>query len=149
MLTSYANNATKQIIVMLSGSKGFCETLIKTPDYRNKEKADEHLKVALEEIQLSINAVCEELNYDQMQGVLKFARNSQLAVLPSTSIAGDKKEYIINEDDLRTILKGAVGECVFCDKEGKEAKNCPIKKALLASQVVPNNTSRLDCPYKD
>ena len=149
MLTSYANNATKQIIVMLSGSKGFCETLIKTPDYRNKEKADEHLKVALEEIQLAINAVCEELNYDQMQGVLKFARNSQLAVLPSTSIAGDKKEYIINEDDLRTILKGAVGECVFCDKEGKEAKNCPIKKALLASQVVPNNTSRLDCPYKD
>ena len=152
MLPPYANNTTKQIIVMLSGSKGFCRTLLNAKDYRNKEKADEHLRIALEQIQLALDAVCENLNEEQMNGVLKFTRNSQLAVLPISSIAGDKKEYIVNEDDLRTILQGVVSECVFCDKEGAEAKNCPIllfKKALLASQVVPNNHYREDCPYKD
>lgn len=148
MLTPYANAATKQIIISLSGSKGFCQTLVESGDYRNKEKADAHLKIALEELQLAINDVCEGLNYEQMQGVLRYANNSQLAVMPSTS-KSINKEYIVSADDMQTILRGAVSECVFCLKEGKEAKNCAIKKALLASQVVPNNPYREDCPYKD
>lgn len=148
MLTPYANAATKQIIISLSGSKGFCQTLVESGDYRNKEKADAHLKIALEELQLAINAVCEGLNYEQMQGVLRYANNSQLAVMPSTS-QSINKEYIVSAEDMRTILQGAVSECVFCLKEGQEAKKCPIRKALLASQVVPYNTSRDDCPYRD
>lgn len=147
MLTPYANAATKQIIISLSGSKGFCQTLVESGDYRNKEKADAHLKIALEELQLAINDVCEGLNYEQMQGVLKYANNSQLAVMPSTS-KSINKEYIVSADDMQTILRGAVSECVFCLKEGKEAKNCAIKKALLASQVVPLNIQNTDCPYQ-
>ena len=146
MLTPYANSATKQIIVSLSGSKGFCETLIESKDYRNKEKADAHLKIALEELQLALNDVCEGLDRQQMQGILKFANNSQLAVMPSTS-QSINKEYIVSAEDMRTILRGAVSECVFCLKEGKKAKNCAIKKALLASQVVPMNIHNTNCPY--
>lgn len=147
MLPPYANHATKQIIVSLSGSKGFCETLLSSNDYRNKENADAHLRVAAEELQLAINEVCAELDWEQMQGVLKFANNSQLSVLPNTSRVGGK-EYIVSAEDMDIIIHSALSECAFCEKEGKEAKNCALRKALLASQVIPYNTFNQDCPYK-
>ncbi len=148
MLTPYANNATKEIIVCLSGSRGFCETLL-DKKYRNNEKANEYLRIASENIQLALNAICEGLSEEQMNGVLKFANNSKLAIHPALSPAAEREEYIVSAKDMQTILQGAVSECVFCEKEGNEAKNCPIKKALLSSQVVPNNEYRDDCPYKD
>ena len=149
-MSNYANTALKEIIVCLSGSKGFCETLIEDEKkFRNKEKVVDYLKVASENIQTAINIICDGLDYDQMKGVLRYARNSRLAIHPFTSPTADREEYIVSKDDMRVILQGAVSECVFCDKEGTDAKKCPIRKALLASQVAPVNTGRDDCPYKE
>lgn len=149
-MSNYANTALKEIIVCLSGSKGFCETLLEDDkQFRNKENCIAYLQVASDNIQAALNEICRGLDADQMQGVLRYAKNSRLAIHPTLSPAADRREYIVSEEDMLTILQGAVSECVFCQKEGKEAKNCPIRKALLASQVVPLNVGNTNCPYQD
>lgn len=147
MLTPYANQATKQIVVSLAGAKGFTETLLETEAYRNKEKADEFLKVAKENLQLAINAVCEGLNLDQYNGLMRFAGNSTLSVVPKLSPYSGKQEFVVSWESLEAILQSSTGACAFCDKGDEEAKKCKIKKALLDSQVIPAG-SNAECPFK-
>ena len=144
--TSYANQATKQIIVSLSGAKGFAETLIQSEYYRGKAVADEYLRIVSENIQLALNAICDGLDGDQLSGLMRYAKNVELQLVPKHSPQTQREEFIVQRDDLEALLKNATGDCAFCELEGNEIKRCPIRKALFASGVIPAGTK--DCPYK-
>lgn len=148
MLPPYANKATKETLLCLSGSKGFCETLLKEDSfYRNKKNAEKYLRIASENLQLAINQICYGLDENQFKGIIRFGEGVTLTITPKTSPCGEGEDYIISESSLKTLLHSATSECTFCSLEGKEAKECPIRKALLKSLVIPR-TDEGDCPYK-
>lgn len=147
MLTPYANQATKETILCLSGSKGFCETLLKTDSYyRNKESADKYLEVARNNLELALNEICKGLDEDQLRGIIRFSKGITLNVVPKSSPSAEQEDFIVSRNTVEVLLKSATSDCAFCDLEGKEAKNCPIRKALLRSLIIPEGTG--DCPYK-
>ena len=148
MLPPYANKATKETLLCLSGSKGFCETLLKEDSvYRNKKNAEKYLKIASENLQLAINQICYGLDENQFRGIIRFGEGVTLTITPKSNHSCDGEDYIVSGDSLKTFLYGATSECTFCSLEGKEAKECPIRKALLESLVVPKSEDG-DCPYK-
>lgn len=147
MLTPYANQATKELILCLSGAKGFCESLIGANQYRNKENADSHLKEAAESIQNALNAVCDGLDENVLNGIIRYSNGISLKVVPKSSVTAETEEYIISADELEVILKHATCDCAFCDLDEKETRACPIRKALLHSLVIPSGKDTL-CPYR-
>ena len=147
MLTPYANQATKETILCLSGSKGFCEALTRS-NYRNKEKADAYLKEAAESIQNALNAVCEGLDGNVLNGIVRYSNGISLKVVPKSSVTAETEEYIISRDELEVLLRHATADCAFCDLDEKETKSCPIRKALLHSLVIPADKDTL-CPYRN
>lgn len=148
MLPPYANKATKEMLLCLSGSKGFCEALLREgSNYRNKESADKYLRIASENLQLAINEMCAGLDASQLKGIVRFGDGITLAVTPKASPYLEKEDYIVSNEAMRTFLQSATSDCTFCTKDGKEAKNCEIRKALLESLVIPRHEDG-DCPYK-
>lgn len=146
MLTPYANQATKETILCLSGSKGFCDSLLKVDSYRNKESADQYLEIAKENLQLALNEVCKGLDEDQLKGIIRFSNGITLNVVPKASPTAVQEDFIVSRETVDVLLRSATSDCAFCELEGKEAKNCPIRKALLSSLIIPRGTG--DCPYK-
>lgn len=148
MLPTYANKATKETLLCLSGSKGFCEALLREDsNYRNKESADKYLQIASENLQLAINEICRGLDANQLKGIVRFGDGISLAVTPKSSPYLEKEDYIVSRDSMRTFLQSATSDCTFCTLEGKDAKNCEVRKALLESLVIPRHEDG-DCPYK-
>lgn len=148
MLPPYANKATKETLLCLSGSKGFCETLLKTDSYfRNRKNAEKYIKIASENLQLAINEMCVGLDESQFRGILRFGDGVTLTITPKASQSNQQEDYIVSENAMRTFLQGVASECVFCELTGKEAKECKIRKALLESLVIPKHDEG-DCPYK-
>lgn len=148
MLPPYANKATKETLLCLSGAKGFCETLLKQDSYfRNRQKAEKYIKIASENLQNAINEMCVGLDEHQMRGIIRFGDGVTLTVTPCSNPSLDKEDYIVSDESMRTILQGVACECTFCELSGKEARDCKIRKALLESLVIPKNYEG-DCPYK-
>jgi hypothetical protein len=99
MLPTYANKATKETLLCLSGSKGFCEALLREgSNYRNKESADKYLRIASENLQLAINEMCRGLDANQLKGIVRFGDGISLAVTPKSSPYLEKEDYIVSRD---------------------------------------------------
>ncbi len=148
MLPPYANKATKETLLCLSGSKGFCETLLKEDSfYRNKKNAEKYLRIVYDNLQLAINEMCVGLDESQLRGILRFADGITLTVTPKSSPSLDQEDYIISKDALKLFLQSPTSDCAFCELTGKEARDCKIRKALLESLVIPR-AEEGDCPYK-
>ena len=148
MLPPYANKATKETLLCLSGSKGFCETLLKEDShYRNKANAEKFLRIASENLQLAINEMCVGLDESQLRGILRFGDGVTLTVTPKSSPKLEQEDYIISSDALKVFLQSPTSECAFCELTGQEAKCCKIRQALLESLVIPR-AEEGDCPYR-
>lgn len=151
MLPPYANKATKETLLCLSGSKGFCQTLLEEGAYfRNRKGAEKYIKAASENLQLAINEMCVGLDESQYRGIIRYGNGLTLAVVPkssSCSYTEAQNDYIVSKDAMRVFLQSPTSECAFCELTGKEARECQIRKALLESLVI-SESEEGDCPYK-
>ena len=146
-LPPYANKSTKESILCLSGSKGFCVKLLEADYYRGKDRADQHLKIAAEHLQLAINEMCRGLDEHQLRGIIRFADGITLTVTPSSSPTTEQEDFIVSRDALKVFLQSPTSDCAFCSLSGKEARDCKVRQALLESLVIPRAEDG-DCPYK-
>jgi hypothetical protein len=115
--------------------------------FRNRQRAEQYIKIASENLQKAINEMCVGLDEHQLKGIIRFGDGVTLTITPSSNPNNDKEDYIVSDESMRTILQGVACECTFCELSGKEARECKIRKALLESLVIPH-TDEGDCPYK-
>jgi len=110
--------------------------------------------VALRDLAQSIiNQIIDGVDPDQATGILRFANNSELMVMPKSDARAQKQWCIIDKEDIKTIIGDVVSGCAFCEKTEKEVKRCDLRKALLKCGLVSSDDSVMkekpqDCPFK-
>ena len=143
-MTDYANRETKELIVCVAACVGFAKTLLEN-EFRNKKKAKRHLQAMHDQAQKSLDAICEGLSTEAMDGIMKFAGNSEIICVPKSDPRTKKKMYFVDEKDMFTILDESLN-CQFCVQDQTGVKNCKVRQALVRSGVSPIGDG--GCPYK-
>lgn len=138
----YLNKAQKEMLVTLSGVMGFCKTIADssyiTPENRDKLlTASKLARDVMESMEM-------DLDEDQLRGVLRFADNCALMVLPKTSPQTDADLVVVSRSTVSRIVDDALSECFFCDKTLSEAKKCQRRKDLLECGALGCGGS---CPF--
>lgn len=148
MGSNYCNRADKEVIVSLAGCVGFADTLMKLR-FRNSEQALEEITAMKEHAENAVNIIVDGLDDDQYYSIMRFVNNCQLMVMPNSDVRTNKEYVIVEAKDVETIVNSALSDCSFCEKEGKEAKNCEMRKALIHCGVAgKEGCIDPNCPFK-
>jgi len=151
-MTDYLNRADKEIVVMLAGCVGVTDSLSELR-FRNSDAVREELVALRDLAQSIINQIIDGVDPDQATGILRFANNCELMVVPKTDARTQKQWCIIDKEDIQTIIGDVMSGCTFCDKDSKEVKHCDLRRALLKCGLVSADDSVMkdrqnDCPFK-
>lgn len=141
---SYLNKAQKEALISLGGVTSFCEELATTEwvkEESDKEKLRQAHKLTMEVME-SIESGIDE---DQLKGILRFANNCVLMVMPKTNPNVDADLVISDRKTLSRIVSDSLNECYFCEKRGPLVKNCQRRKDLLECGVLGYGS---ECPYQ-
>lgn len=141
----HLTKAHKELIVTLAACVGFFDTMQEL-EYHNCKKAKRSLKAAKNHAEKALTAIEEGVDKDHMLAVMRFARESYITVIPNSSPACGRNYYICKDEDMEVILTDALSKCTFCELEGKQARRCKLRKALISCGIVKNADG--DCPYK-
>ena len=154
MSSSYINNADKKVVVSLAGCVGMADTIREDKKFRNFDKAMPYIEQMQECAQNAINMIVEDVDPDQGTGIMRFANNCELVIMPKYDARVNKDWVIVDRTDITEIISQAMTDCVFCEKKGKDAKDCTLKKALLRCGICSSDDSVMkdlkseDCPFK-
>ena len=151
-MTDYLNRADKEIVVSLAGCVGITDTLSDLK-FRNSELVRDDLVALRDLAQSIINRIMEGVDPDQATGIMRFANNSELMVVPKSDARVQKQWCIIDKEDIQTIIGDVVSGCMFCEKDEKEVRKCNLRRALLKCGLVSADDSVMkektsDCPFK-
>lgn len=153
MAANYANKADKEVIVCLAGCVGFADTL-RQGKFRNKDQAVNEVMLMQAHAQAAINAIVEGLDDSQSEGIMRFANNCELIVMPKSDVRLQKNWVIADKNDIAVIISDAVSNCAFCEKDETEIKDCELRKALLRCGMIASDDSAMkesdsfSCPFK-
>jgi hypothetical protein len=143
-MSEYANRALRDVITTLAAVEGFAEVL-STTTYRNSKKAKRNILAIGNQAHKALDIITEELDKEQMGGILRFANMHHLRLVPKYSPDAEKTCYSISAEELALLMGDAVSECQWCEKEGKDARRCKKRKALLSIGAI--GLGEKDCPY--
>lgn len=144
-MSNYANKADKEIIVTLAACVGFADVLLQC-DFRNKKKAKRNLQAMLNQAVKTMDSVVDGLDDEQVKAIVRFAKNSELMVLPKSDVRLRKELYIVPQEEFDRLILAPGNECCFCTKEGKEIKRCQRRKDLANCGLAASSSG--ECPYQ-
>lgn len=144
MYKAYISKDQKEAVICLAGCVGFCQTLMRSeiPVYKNMQ---DKLQSVVESAQAVMDELMQECDQDQVAGVLRYAENSQLTVVPKYSEVGKKDLYVVECASLERLLSDCLTDCTFCEKDAKQIKKCQRRKDLLACGMMNKGE---ECPFK-
>ena len=140
---SYLNKAQKEALISLGGVTSFCEELATTEwikDEADKEKLRQAHKLTMDVME----SIEKDIDEDQLRGVLRFANNCVLMVIPKTNPNVDADLVIVDRKTVARIVDDSLNECYFCEKNGYQIKNCQRRKDLLECGAIGFGS---ECPY--
>ena len=132
---SYLNKAQKEALISLGGVTSFCEELATTEwikDEADKERLRKAHKLTMEVME-NIESGMDE---DQLRGILRFANNCVLMVMPKTNPNTDADLVIVDRKTVERIVDDSLNECFFCEKKGNQVRNCQRQRDLLECGAV-------------
>ncbi|MBO7070496.1 MAG: hypothetical protein J6W09_04305 [Bacteroidales bacterium] len=141
---SYLNKAQKEALISLGGVTSFCEELATTEwikDEADKERLRKAHKLTMEVME-NIESGMDE---DQLRGILRFANNCVLMVMPKTNPNTDADLVIVDRKTVERIVDDSLNECFFCEKKGNQVRNCQRRRDLLECGAVGGGG---ECPYQ-
>lgn len=141
----YVNRATKEIIIVLAGCKGYADVLQQC-SYNNHEKALPYITAMGENANKALEIIMDGLDQDQVKGITRFADNMQLMAMPKFNPRSQYDCYVVPADVFDRLFADVVTDCAFCVKEGKEVERCQRRRDLAACGVVMGSNG--SCPYQ-
>lgn len=73
---------------------------------------------------------------DQLRYLQRYIERSEFAVIPKYH-PDAKREFIVTTSDvIERLTEHVLGECMLCEKTGKQVKRCQIRKDLIACGVT-------------
>lgn len=141
---SYLNKAQKETLISLGGVVSFCEELA-TTEWVKLEEDKQRLRQAHDLVMKVMEHLEEGIDEDQLRGVIRFANNCVLMVMPKTHPATDADLVIVDRNTVSKIVDDSLNECYFCEKKGNQIKSCNRRKWLLECNVIGKDS---ECPYQ-
>lgn len=141
----YVNRATKEIIIVLAGCKGYSDVL-RECSYNNHEKALPYITAMGENANKALEIIMDGLDQDQVKGITRFADNMQLMAMPKSNPRSEYDCYVVPCDVFDRLFADVVTDCAFCVKEGKEVERCQRRRDLSKCGVVMASDG--SCPYQ-
>ena len=140
----YLNKYQKEALISLGGVTSFCEEL-STTEWVSDEEDKERLRTAHRLVMEVMEHLEKDMDEDQLRGVIRYANNCVLMVMPKTNPNTNADLVIVDRNTVGRIVKDSLTECSFCEKRGPQIKNCQMRKDLLECGVIGKGT---DCPYQ-
>lgn len=141
---SYLNKAQKETLISLGGVTSFCEELATTEWIKDEEDKQKLLK-AHQLVMEVMQSLEKDIDEDQLRGIIRYANNCALMVMPKTHPGCNADLTIVNRDTVSRIVDSSLAECWFCEKHGNNIKNCQMRKDLLECGAVGGDG---ECPYQ-
>lgn len=140
----YLNKDEKELMISVMA----CRSVLEVAVSRGKpfSKSRKRLKTALTHISKAVDELAEELDADALRGMYNIADNSYMSFSPKSSGATSKELTVALKSDLDILTRESLSDCGFCMKEGREAKKCEKRKALLRCGIDVRTDG--DCPYR-
>ena len=144
-MEEYANRALRDVVTTLAACEGFGETLTSCT-FRNSKKAKRNIVAMANQAKKALDIITEGLDKEQMGGIKRFAEMHYITLVPKYSPAADRTYYSVTSEELMLLMGDAVSECQWCEKDGKDARRCKKRKALLRIGAIGPNEK--ECPFQ-
>lgn len=141
---SYLNKAQKETLISLGGVTSFCEEL-STTEWVKDEEDKERLRTAHRLVMEVMEHLESGIDEDQLRGVIRYANNCVLMVIPKTNPNVDADLAIVDRKTVERLVSDSLAECWFCEKKGNQIKNCQRRKDMLECGAIGNGS---ECPYQ-
>lgn len=141
---SYLNKYQKEALISLGGVTSFCEELA-TTEWVSREEDKERLRKAHKLVMEVMEHLEEGMDPDQLNGVIRYAKNSVVMVVPKTSPRANDDLVVVDRNTVSRLISDSLAECWFCEKKGSAIKSCQRRKDLLECGVIGKGT---ECPYQ-
>ena len=116
---SYLSKYQKEALISLGGVTSFCEELA-TTEWVKDEEDKERLRTAHKLVMEVMEHLEKDMDEDQLRGVIRYANNSVLMVMPKTNPNVDADLVIIDRNTVSRIVGDSLTECWFCEKKGNK-----------------------------
>ena len=93
----------------------------------------------------AIDRICDGIDRDQYEGIIRFTNNSELMVYPKSSPINKNEYWKVERRELEELLQDSVSDCLLCMNDSKEIKKCRKRKLLLKCGIIPGGTG--ECPF--
>ncbi len=142
---AYISKSLKELIIKLAAVIGMFDQLQKTGALIPEDADAAKLIIG------SVTTICQHLlsgrDTEQAEAVARQAKFYEIVALPNTSAMVNKEYYLCPKEDFEAlVIDDFNNPCPFCDKEGKAAKRCERRRALIRCGVAGETSG--DCPYK-
>ena len=146
-MAQYLNKATKEIIINLVG---FSEYMIYLMEKDVKIVAPYHkkLKTAATYLHNITADMVKDLDMNQVRYLKNQNDHSRIALVPDSDKVLKHKQTVVPLETLSRLVNSAWGECLFCQKKGKDARECQLRADLLECGAMVHDNGKGECPFR-
>lgn len=143
----YLNKASKEIIINLVGFSEYMTLLI---EKNAKAVAPYHkkLKTAATYLHNITADMIKDLEPNQVRYLKNQNDNSRIALVADSDRVLRNKQSVVPLKTLSRLVNSAWGECLFCPKKGKEARECQLRADLFECGAIAHDNGKGECPFK-
>lgn len=122
-----------QAIISIAATVSMAETIAER-EYAEPIKAE--LQAIAENAEKVLKVLMDGIDDDQLKYIYRYIKRSEFAVLPKYSPEAERSYIITTADVVERLTQNVLGECMLCEKKGKQARRCQIRKDLIACGVA-------------
>lgn len=143
-MNNYINKDLKELIIALAGIVAFGDALIESG--RLHEEDVDAIKLMIGSATTVAQHLLQGRDDEQIAALNRSARYYELIAVPKSSAQIGKEYYIAPKEAFEALIEELTSPCPFCDKEGKAAERCTLRKIFIQCGVTGNTKG--DCPFK-
>ena len=144
---AYLNKALKDMIITLTGLKVYVEDILeKHPGYTGPYA--QKLKTIRTYIDHMVADFLKPLDVSQVKFLANQCSHSHVTLVANTDPKLNKAYTVVETQVLAELVNTAFSECFLCEKCGKEARECKLKKNLLEVGATARDNPKTECPFR-
>lgn len=122
-----------QSIISIAAAVSMAETIA---EREFAESIRNEMQAIAENAEKALKVLMKGVDDDQLKYIYRYIQRSEFAVLPKYSPEAERNYIITTADVIGRLTDGVLGECMLCEKTGKQARRCQLRKDLISCGVA-------------
>ena len=144
---SYVNRYTKDVVIVLSGFAGYIDLLL-SENNKCVQPYTKRLKTAQTYCATIIDGILHDVDETQRNMLAKQAQHTTVLLVQDDQAKRTPELCVIDMNTVNQLINSAFGECFLCEKTMRDARECPLRKNLLAAGAEAYDNGKGTCPFK-